>query len=75
MHGLLKLEQVSKVYKGGKKAVNSIDLEIAKGEFICFIGPSGHGKNDNDEDDQQTDRTIVWKDFYRRRKYYGTGPG
>lgn len=37
MHGLLKLEQVSKVYKGGKKAVNSIDLDIAKGEFICFI--------------------------------------
>nr|WGE08299.1 hypothetical protein P5658_07915 [Bacillus subtilis] len=35
---MLKLEQVSKVYKGGKKAVNSIDLEIAKGEFICFIG-------------------------------------
>lgn len=44
MHGLLKLEQVSKVYKGGKKAVNSIDLDIAKGEFICFIGPSGCGK-------------------------------
>lgn len=44
MHGLLKLEQVSKVYKGGKKAVNSIDLDIAKGEFICFIGPSGHEK-------------------------------
>ncbi|MCY8410928.1 choline ABC transporter ATP-binding protein OpuBA [Bacillus spizizenii] len=41
---MLKLEQVSKVYKGGKKAVNSIDLDIAKGEFICFIGPSGCGK-------------------------------
>ncbi|MBR0002154.1 osmoprotectant, partial [Bacillus subtilis] len=38
---MLKLEQVSKVYKGGKKAVNSIDLDIAKGDFICFIGPSG----------------------------------
>lgn len=71
---MLKLEQVSKVYKGGKKAVNSIDLDIAKGEFICFI--SGRlRKNDDDEDDQQTDRTIVWKDLYRRRKYYGTGPG
>lgn len=41
---LLKLENVSKVYKGGKKAVNSINLDIAKGEFICFIGPSGCGK-------------------------------
>ncbi|ASB90363.1 betaine/proline/choline family ABC transporter ATP-binding protein [Bacillus sonorensis] len=41
---MLKLENVSKVYKGGKKAVNSINLDIAKGEFICFIGPSGCGK-------------------------------
>ncbi|SCA84827.1 Glycine betaine/carnitine/choline transport ATP-binding protein OpuCA [Bacillus glycinifermentans] len=41
---LLKLENVSKVYKGGKKAVNGIHLDIAKGEFICFIGPSGCGK-------------------------------
>jgi len=41
---LLKLENVSKTYKGGKKAVKNIDLEIAKGEFICFIGPSGCGK-------------------------------
>lgn len=41
---MLKLENVSKIYKGGKKAVNSINLDIAKGEFICFIGPSGCGK-------------------------------
>ncbi|MEC3847794.1 betaine/proline/choline family ABC transporter ATP-binding protein [Bacillus velezensis] len=41
---MLTLENVSKTYKGGKKAVNSISLNIAKGEFICFIGPSGCGK-------------------------------
>jgi len=41
---LLKLENISKVYKGKKKAVNNISLEIQKGEFICFIGPSGCGK-------------------------------
>ncbi|WP_342007076.1 betaine/proline/choline family ABC transporter ATP-binding protein [Bacillus sp. YBsi01] len=41
---MLTLENVSKTYKGGKKAVNSINLNIAKGEFICFIGPSGCGK-------------------------------
>ncbi|MES9768004.1 hypothetical protein, partial [Bacillus altitudinis] len=28
---MLKLENVSKTYKGGKKAVKNIDLEIAKG--------------------------------------------
>ncbi|MGE7906419.1 betaine/proline/choline family ABC transporter ATP-binding protein [Peribacillus sp. NPDC094092] len=41
---MLKIENVSKIYKGGKKAVNNISLDIKKGEFICFIGPSGCGK-------------------------------
>jgi len=38
------MENVSKTYKGGKNAVKNINLEIKKGEFICFIGPSGCGK-------------------------------
>ncbi|MCK2018109.1 betaine/proline/choline family ABC transporter ATP-binding protein [Peribacillus frigoritolerans] len=41
---MLKIENVSKTYKGGKKAVKNISLDIKKGEFICFIGPSGCGK-------------------------------
>ncbi|WP_045385081.1 choline ABC transporter ATP-binding protein OpuBA [Bacillus spizizenii] len=41
---MLTLENVSKTYKGSKKAVNNVNLKIAKGEFICFIGPSGCGK-------------------------------
>lgn len=41
---LLKFDHVSKIYKGGKRAVDDLNLEIAKGEFICFIGPSGCGK-------------------------------
>ncbi|TKH07456.1 betaine/proline/choline family ABC transporter ATP-binding protein [Peribacillus simplex] len=41
---MLKIENVSKIYKGGKKAVKNISLDIKKGEFICFIGPSGCGK-------------------------------
>lgn len=41
---MLKFEHVSKTYKGGKKAVNDLNIEINKGEFICFIGPSGCGK-------------------------------
>ncbi|WP_439024509.1 choline ABC transporter ATP-binding protein OpuBA [Bacillus halotolerans] len=41
---MLTLKNVSKTYKGGKKAVNNVNLKIAKGEFICFIGPSGCGK-------------------------------
>ncbi|QXE01635.1 betaine/proline/choline family ABC transporter ATP-binding protein [Terribacillus sp. DMT04] len=41
---MLTFENVSKIYSGSKKAVNNLNLEIQKGEFICFIGPSGCGK-------------------------------
>ena len=33
-----------KFYKGGKVAVDDINLSFDKGEFICFIGTSGSGK-------------------------------
>lgn len=41
---MVRFENVSKVYSGGTKAVESLDLEIEEGEFVCFIGPSGCGK-------------------------------
>ncbi|MBC1511783.1 betaine/proline/choline family ABC transporter ATP-binding protein [Listeria booriae] len=41
---MLRFEHVSKIYKGGKTAVNDLNLDIDRGEFICFIGPSGCGK-------------------------------
>lgn len=41
---MLRMENVTKTYKGGKKAVNNVSLDIKKGEFICIIGPSGCGK-------------------------------
>jgi len=41
---LLTFKNVSKVYPGGTKAVNNLDLQIDRGEFIVFIGPSGCGK-------------------------------
>lgn len=41
---MLKFENVSKVYKGNKRAVNNLNFEIEKGEFIVLIGPSGCGK-------------------------------
>jgi len=41
---LLKFDHVSKIYKGGKRAVTDLCLEFDKGEFIVFIGPSGCGK-------------------------------
>nr|WP_318539896.1 betaine/proline/choline family ABC transporter ATP-binding protein [Terribacillus saccharophilus] len=41
---MLTFENVTKIYSGSKKAVNNLNLQIQKGEFICFIGPSGCGK-------------------------------
>lgn len=41
---MLTFENVTKIYSGSKKAVNNLNLQIEKGEFICFIGPSGCGK-------------------------------
>ena len=37
------LEKVSKVFSGGVAAVNDISLEIAGGEFLVLVGPSGCG--------------------------------
>ncbi len=41
----VELEKVSKVYPGGVKAVDGVDLAIADQEFIVLVGPSGCGKS------------------------------
>ncbi|MPQ21504.1 ATP-binding cassette domain-containing protein [Carnobacterium divergens] len=41
---MLEFKNVSKIYKGGKKAVDDVNLNFEKGEFIAFIGTSGSGK-------------------------------
>ena len=39
------LDQVDKVYAGGVKAVNGLNLQIRDGEFMVLVGPSGCGKS------------------------------
>ncbi len=39
------LERISKVYAGGIKAVDAIDLHIKDQEFVVLVGPSGCGKS------------------------------
>ena len=42
---MIKLENVSKVYKGDVVALRNITCEIQKGEFVFLVGPSGSGKS------------------------------
>jgi putative ABC transport system ATP-binding protein len=45
---LIALEGVSRVYTSGRLAVPalvSVDLQVARGEFVAIIGPSGSGKS------------------------------
>ncbi|MCD7956007.1 MAG: ABC transporter ATP-binding protein [Lachnospiraceae bacterium] len=47
MDAYVKLEQVTKIYRMGEveiHAVDGIDFEIQKGEFVVIVGPSGAGK-------------------------------
>ncbi|MGE6399917.1 ABC transporter ATP-binding protein [Bacillus cereus] len=41
---MIQFNHVSKAYEDGTKVVDSLHLEIKKGEFFVLIGPSGCGK-------------------------------
>ena len=41
----VQLEDVSKIYGDGTKAVDWMNLEVNDGEFMVLVGPSGCGKS------------------------------
>lgn len=42
---MLRIDHFSKTYKGGKRAVDDLSLQIAQGEIVGFIGHNGAGKS------------------------------
>ncbi|TIM20533.1 MAG: ABC transporter ATP-binding protein, partial [Mesorhizobium sp.] len=38
---LVRLDAVSKMFPGGIVGLDTIDLDIARGEFLTLLGPSG----------------------------------
>ena len=41
---IIRIENVSKIFGGTVKAVDNVNLEVARGEFFALLGPSGCGK-------------------------------
>src|SRR5688572_26063027 len=79
---MIKLEGVTKNYKGGVTALRDASADIQKGEFVFLVGPSGSGKSTfirllNKEEDPDDGRIWVagkdigqlsqWKVPYLRR--------
>ena len=79
---MIKLENVSKVFKGDVVALREAECEINKGEFVFLVGPSGSGKSTmirllNKQEEPSSGRIFVagkdigelssWKVPYLRR--------
>ena len=79
---MIKLENVSKVFKGDVVALREANAEINKGEFVFLVGPSGSGKSTmirllNKQEEPSSGRIFVagkdigelnsWKVPYLRR--------
>ncbi len=75
---MLSIKNFSKTYKGGKKAVDQLTLEVKEGDIYGFIGHNGAGKTttlravagvlDFDEGDITIDGVSIKKDAVKCKK-------
>jgi len=42
---MIKMKNVTMIYNGGKPALEDINLEVSRGDFLFLVGPSGSGKS------------------------------
>ena len=42
---MIRLDNVTKTYKGGVTALRGVSLDIQKQEFVFLVGPTGSGKS------------------------------
>ncbi len=44
-NSLIRVEGLTKVFATGTRALDSVSLDVPRGQFLCVIGPSGSGKS------------------------------
>lgn len=81
---MIKIQNVSKSYKKGKKVIENLNLEIKDGEIFGFIGQNGAGKTTTikmitgileiDEGDIFIDGKSITKEPVEAKKQFGLVP-